>query len=103
MNHFKSVGEVLREFRESKQLLLREVAATLSIDPSFLSKIERGSKRPSRQQILKLAQILDVDEKELLIPYLSNRLLLDIKGEEFAMEAILETARKLERVNKRLK
>ncbi len=100
---YNSIGVVLRKFRESKQLLLREVSAKLNIDPSFLSKIEHGSKKPSREQILKLARIFDVEERELMIPYLSDRLLLDIMGEEFAMEAILEAARKLDGASKNLR
>ncbi len=41
MNKF---GELLRSRRETKQLLLRHVAAELDIDTAMLSKIERGEK-----------------------------------------------------------
>jgi len=42
----KKIGQVLRELRESKGLLLRQVGAELSIDPTILSKIERNGRMP---------------------------------------------------------
>jgi len=36
----KRIGTILRELREAKGLLLREVGAKLSLDPTILSKIE---------------------------------------------------------------
>ena len=77
----KSIGQLLREFREHKELLVRQVAALLEIDPSLLSKIERGDKRPTRKQINQLADILDVDVNELMIAYLSDRLVYEVRDE----------------------
>jgi ribosome-binding protein aMBF1 (putative translation factor) len=37
----KTIGTTLRELREAKGLLLREVGAKLSLDPTILSKIEQ--------------------------------------------------------------
>ncbi len=96
----KSIGQVIRELREQKELLLREVAASLEIDPSLLSKIERGGKRPTKEQIILLAQILDVNEKELLIAYLSDRLVYEIRDEELATEAIKVAEQKIEYLKK---
>lgn len=96
----KSIGQVIRESREQKELLLREVAASLEIDPSLLSKIELGDKRPTKEQIIHLAQILDVDEKELLITYLSDRLVYEIRDEELATEAIKVAEQKIEYLKK---
>jgi len=96
----KSIGQVIRELREQKELLLREVAASLEIDPSLLSKIERGGKRPTKGQIILLAQILDVNKKELLIAYLSDRLVYEIRDEELATEAIKVAEQKIEYLKK---
>ena len=43
----KSIGNIFRELRESKQLPLRVVAAFLDIDPAIMSKIERGLRKAS--------------------------------------------------------
>ena len=100
MDANKSIGEVIRELREQKELLLRELAASLEIDPSLLSKIERGNKQPTKEQIILLAQILEVDEKELLITYLSDRLVYEIRDEECATEAIKVAEQKIKYLRK---
>ena len=65
INAYKSTGQIIRELREGKELLVRQVAALLEIDPSLLSKIERGDKRATRDQISLLSSILEVNENEL--------------------------------------
>ena len=96
----KSIGQLLREFREHKELLVRQVAALLEIDPSLLSKIERGDKRPTRKQINQLADILDVDVDELIVAYLSDRLVYEVRDEDLAIEAIKVAEQKIEYLKK---
>ncbi len=83
-----SLGEHIRALRVSAGFLLREVAAELAIDPSLLSRIERGEKRPTREQVLALAKILKTDRDELLAVYLSDRVLYELAGEKVALRAI---------------
>lgn len=84
----KTFGEHIRDIRNASGLLLREVAAGLEIDPSLLSRIERGEKRPTREQVLELAKILRTDRDELLAIYLSDRLVYQLQGEKVALRAI---------------
>jgi transcriptional regulator with XRE-family HTH domain len=49
------LGEKIRTLRESKGKLLRHVAAYLEIDTALISKIERGERRLTRDQVIKLA------------------------------------------------
>ncbi len=60
----KSFGETVRDLRENKGLLLRQVAAFIEIDTAFLSKMERNEKKVSRQQVQKLARALETTEKK---------------------------------------
>jgi transcriptional regulator with XRE-family HTH domain len=83
-----SLGEKLRLLREQNSLLLREVAAQLQIDPSMLSKIEREEKRPTKQHVQQLSKIYNVQEKDLMVPFLSEKVLFEIKDEEFGLEAL---------------
>ena len=53
-DNIKSFGETVRDLRENKGLLLRQVAAVLEVDTAFLSKMERNEKKASRLQVLKL-------------------------------------------------
>ena len=67
-----SFGEFLRQRREEKRAVdrgysLRRVAASVGIEPSYLSKIERGEQPPpSEATILALARELDEDPDMLL-------------------------------------
>ena len=62
-----SLGETIRKLREEKELPLRTVAAFLDIDQAILSKIERGQRKSSREQVVKLAEYFEVKENDLLV------------------------------------
>ncbi|HRP45550.1 MAG TPA: helix-turn-helix transcriptional regulator, partial [Ginsengibacter sp.] len=59
----KTFGETIRALRESKGLLLRQVAAALEIDTALISKIERGERTAQREQVTKLAAMLEIEEE----------------------------------------
>ena len=96
-----SIGEQIRKLRESQGLPLRKVAAELDIDPSILSKIERGERNASKEQIIQIAGIFKVDEKELLINYLSDRVLYGLKGEDLATDALKVAEKKIKFMTKK--
>lgn len=96
MNVTKTIGEILRESREKKGLLLRQVAAQLDVDVAILSKIERGSRKATRNQIIKLADILDIKRDELLIYYLSEKIAYDLVGEDIARKTLKFAERRVE-------
>lgn len=89
-NYFKlkTTGEIIREQREKKELLLRQVASQLEMDTAILSKIERGERKATREQIIKLAQILELNKDELLIQYLSERIAYDLADEDNFKQAL---------------
>ncbi len=86
--------------REKHGLPLRKVAAELDIDQSILSKIERGERQASKEQIIQIAKFFKVDEKELLINYLSDRVLYDLKDENFAKDALRVAEMKIKYMTK---
>ena len=96
----KSTGEILRENREKKGLLLRQVAAKLDIDTAILSKIERSERKATKEQIVKLAKILDLKEEDLLVQYLSEKILYEIKDEEFGQKALKVAEQKMKYISK---
>ena len=60
-------GPRIRELRTRAGMSQSGLAAKADIDPTYLSKIESGTKHPpSRKIILRLACALNVDGKELL-------------------------------------
>lgn len=84
----KTTGEILRENREKKGLLLRHVSALLDIDTAILSKIERGERRATREQINKLAEILEINKESLIVQYLSEKILYELKDEDLGIQAL---------------
>ena len=84
----KSIGNILRELRETKQLPLRVIAAFLDIDPAIMSRIERGQRKASREQVVKLAEYFNVDENELLVAWLSDKVVYELAYEQNAIEAL---------------
>jgi len=103
MKNSKLVGELLREKREQKGLLLRHVSADLDIDTAILSKIERSERKASREQIIKLAEILDLNEENLLIQYLSEKILYEIKDEELGEKALKVAEQKMKYYSRKSK
>lgn len=95
-----SIGEQIRKLREDQGLPLRKVAAELDIDQSILSKIERGERKASKEQIIQIARIFKVDEKELLINYLSDCVLYDLKDEDLATDALKVAEKKIKYMTK---
>lgn len=95
-----STGEQIRKLREDQGLPLRKVSAELDIDQSILSKIERGERKASKEQIIQIAKIFNVNEKELLINYLSDRVLYDLMDEDFAKDALKVAEKKIKYMTK---
>ena len=76
------LGKRIRELREEKELLQRQLSAELEIDTPMYSKIERGERRAKREQVIKMAKLFEADEKELLTLWLASQVYELVKGEE---------------------
>lgn len=91
----KTVGQIIRDKRESLGLLLRQVAAYLDIDQAILSKIERNERKPTKENIIKLAEILKLDKEYLLVQFISERIAYEIAGEDCASKVLKVTEQKV--------
>lgn len=78
----------IKNARIKKGLKLREVAENLKIDASLVSKFESGAREPTKDQIIKLANLLNLDAHDLLIDWLSNQIVDDIGYGDFALEVL---------------
>jgi transcriptional regulator with XRE-family HTH domain len=59
------LGSKIREFREERDLSLRELAKRLGVSAAFLSDIELGRRYPSEENLKDLARMLGVPLAEL--------------------------------------
>ena len=83
-----TLGDILRKLREEKKLPLRKVAAYLDIDQAILSKIERGQRRATREYIVKLAKYFKVKKDDLMVAWLSDKLVYEVGDEQIALKAL---------------
>lgn len=85
MNKF---GDLIRNTREEKELLLRHIAATLDVDTALVSKIERGEKIAKREHVLALAQLFNINPEELIALWLADQVYTLVANEEQALDAL---------------
>jgi transcriptional regulator with XRE-family HTH domain len=63
----ESLGEYLREQRESSRLSLRQLAEQAGVSNPYLSQIERGLRRPSAEVLQQLAKALRISAQQLYL------------------------------------
>lgn len=83
-----SVGALIRKKRQEMGYPLRTVAEYLDVDQAILSKIERGQRNASRAQIVKLAGFFRMAVNDLLVPWLSDKLVSEVADEDVALKAL---------------
>ena len=76
----------------------RQLAALLEIDTPMFSKIERGDRRAKREQVIKLAEYLHQDVKEMLTLWLADKVLDAVGAEdEISYDAITVAQKHVQR------
>ena len=98
----KTIGNTIKELREAKGLLLREVGAKLSIDPTILSKIEQDRRMPTKEQVKALADFYKDKKNDVIIAWLSDKLYYEVQGEDLALQAMQVAEEKI-KYNKKKK
>lgn len=83
-----TTGQRLRELREKAGLTLRKAAMQADIDVAILSKMERGERKLTKELILKLAKMYNENPEKLIIDFLSEKVLYELEGEDFGLEAL---------------
>ena len=72
--------QMLKIAREQKGLKTREVAQLLSIDQALISKFETGNRKPTRDQLVKLANLLEIDLEKIVVLWLKDKILNEINN-----------------------
>ena len=96
----KSFGETIRDLRIENHLTLRQVADHLKIDTSMLGKIEKNSRKPSKQFIKDISNLFSIDEDLLTVAHLSDTVVYSILDEELASEVLKVAEEKINYYNK---
>jgi adenine-specific DNA-methyltransferase len=83
-----SIGTFLKEKRETLDMQLQDVQYKTNIGLSILSRIENDKRLPTKPQLLQLAQLYDCDKHKVLVHWLSDKVVSEIKYEDFGLEAL---------------
>ncbi len=97
LNSKMELKDILKNAREKKSMLLREVAALVEVDTAMISKFEKGDRNPTRNQVEKLADILELDKKTLITLWLRDKLMNELENEELALEALKLVEKKIKK------
>jgi transcriptional regulator with XRE-family HTH domain len=92
----ETIGQILRNKRQNLGLLLRQVSAYVDIDQAILSKIERNERKPTKEMLDKLAEILKLDKDELLIQFISDKIAYEIADEDCASKVLKVAEKKIQ-------
>ncbi len=100
----ETFGEHIKRLREEHKLPIRKVASVLDLDPSTLSKIERGERNANKEMLPLLAELFNEDEKTLKLILFSDKVAYQILGEENTNEILKVAEEKIQYLkNKNLK
>ena len=84
----KSFGQIIREYRKSKELTLLEVSMKLGVSQALLSKLERGIRNPSKEMLTRLSAFYKVPIGKLEVASLSDQLLFKAGENSNALKAL---------------
>jgi transcriptional regulator with XRE-family HTH domain len=85
--------ERIKQLREERQIPQRKMAAALDIDTATYCKYEKGERRPKREQIIIISQLLQTDEKELLSLWLADQVTAVVASEKEIADNVLNIAK----------
>lgn len=80
---------LIKNAREKKGLKTRELAQLLGIDQALISKFEAGTRKPTKEQVAKIASILELDYETLMVAWLKEKILYEIGHDDLALKALL--------------
>lgn len=80
--------DLLKNGRIAKAMTTRQVSETLKIDQALVSKFENGLRRPTRNQLIQLSGLFKIDENEVVLSWLTEKILSEIKDEPLGLKAL---------------
>ena len=87
IRNLNNFGQKIRELRVQNGSLLRQVAAFLEVDTALVSKIENGTRRATKEQVVKIAAFFKSDQNELIKLWLSDKIYAIIDEDEYSAVA----------------
>ena len=83
-----TLGQKIKELRESSGMFQRELASKLEIGDGFLSKVENNQKTLKREHLLTLSKIFNYPFSELNALWIGTKLYEIVKDEQEGFNAL---------------
>lgn len=91
----------IRRLRESRNTSQREVAAFIKANTAFVCLMEKGDRQASREQVLKLAEMYQMDVDKLVTLWLAEKITLILEGEPTGKKAMRLAEKELYKRNEK--
>ncbi|OFX31586.1 MAG: hypothetical protein A2X08_09995 [Bacteroidetes bacterium GWA2_32_17] len=89
MQNLKShLGQHFRELRKEKEETLHQVSKGTDIDSPMLSKVERGERMPTLEQLKRLCKYFKVAEADLKVMHTAEKIIKEYGVNETTYEAV---------------
>lgn len=92
----KTLGRILKSARLKRKLILRKVAAAVDIDQSLISKFEKDERKPTREQLTRLAEFYQISESELTVNWYSDKIAEELRYAELSSEILRVAEEKIQ-------
>lgn len=84
----QTIGSTLKKIREDKNLLLKEVSKMTGINRTLISRIENDKRLPTKEQVKLLSNFYKTQKNEIVIQWLSDKILYKVQDEDLALSAM---------------
>lgn len=84
----QTIGSTLKSIREEKGLLLQDVTSITGINMTLLSRIENDKRLPTREQVNLLCNYYIVQKNEIIVQWLSDKIVYEMQDEDLALAAM---------------
>ena len=84
----QTIGSTFKYIREGRKLLLEDVTKKTGINKTLLSRIENGKRLPTREQVTLLGKYYKAEKNNLIVQWLSDKIVYEVQDEVFALQAM---------------
>ena len=92
----QQIAFLYKALREQRGLNLKQAGTLLGFDYTLLNRIENHVRQPTREQLMKLAELYQLDPDALLVDWLSNKVLHELAGERLARQVLQAVEAKID-------
>ena len=97
----ENLGDYIRQLREQAEMPLRNLSSLLDIDKITLSKLERVDRTVIRHMLPIIAKTFKIDEKELVIKFMSKQVAYQLADEKYAKDILIAAEEEIKYLTKK--